>query len=95
MAHRITNLLIGNTDTPHTAGPGGGRWTVTSLPGRVLTEGRADAIDAAEGTSRFPADYKPQVYSEGFRSRVDACAGQFGFADPPPLCRASEVPGAY
>jgi hypothetical protein len=93
MALTITDLLIGNADTPHTAGLGGGRWTVTSLPGHVLTEVRAAAMETAEAACQIPADCKPEVYDEGFWSRVDACAGQVGFPDPPPLCRRPRCPG--
>jgi hypothetical protein len=44
--------------------------------------------------SQIPADCNPEVYDEGFWSRVDAWAGQFGRAGPAGIVQASEVPGA-
>ena len=41
MVLTITNHLIRSADVPHTAGLGDDGGTVTWLPGRVLTEGRA------------------------------------------------------
>ena len=63
------------------------------LPGRVLTEGQAAAIETAEAASQIPADCNPEAYDEGFWPRVDAWAGQFGLTDPPPLCRHPRCPG--
>jgi hypothetical protein len=82
MALTITNHLIRRADTAHTAVLGGGGGTVTWLPGRVLTEGRAAAIETAEAASQIPDDCNPEVYDEGFWSRVDAWAGQLGLTDP-------------
>ena len=55
---------------------------MTWLPGRVLTEGRAAAIEAAGAASQIPAGCHPEVYDEGFWSRVDAWAGQLGLTGP-------------
>ena len=44
--------------------------------------------------SQIPADCDPEVYGEGFWSRVDAWAGQFGLTGPAGIVLASEVPGA-
>jgi hypothetical protein len=66
----------------HTAGLGDGGGTVTWLPGRGLTEGRAATIESAGAASRIPADCNPGVYDEGFWSRVDAWAGQLGLTEP-------------
>ena len=74
MVLTITNHLIRSADTPHTADLGDGGGTVTWLPGRVLTEGQAAAIEIAESASQIPADCNPEVYDEGFWSRVDAWA---------------------
>ena len=63
------------------------------LPGRVLTEGRAAVIEIAEAASQIPADCNPEVYDEGFWSRVDAWAGQLGLTGPPPLCGHPRWPG--
>ena len=93
MALTITNHLIRSTDAPHTAGFGDGGGIVTWLPGRVLTEGRAAAIETAGEASQIPADCNPEVYDEGFWSRVDARAGQFGLAGLAGIVLASEVPG--
>jgi hypothetical protein len=67
---------------------------VIRLPGRVLTGGRAAAIEAAGAASQIPADGNPQVYDEGSWSRVNACAGQFGLTGPADIVKASGVPGA-
>ena len=63
---------------PRAAECGDGGWSVTWLPGRVLTEGQAAAIETAEAASQIPADCNPEVYDEGFWSRGDAWAGQLG-----------------
>jgi hypothetical protein len=65
---------------------------VTWLPGRVLTEGRAVAVETAAPASQIPADCNPEVYDEGFWSRVDAWVGQLGLTDPPPLWRHPRCP---
>jgi hypothetical protein len=46
------------------------------------------------GASQIPADCNPEVYDEGFWSRVDAWVGQFGRTGPAAIVQASEVPGA-
>ena len=94
MALTITNHLIRSADTPHTAELGDGGRAVTSLPGRVLTEGQAAAMEIAEAASQIPADCDPKVYDGGFWSRVDASAGQPGVAGPAAIMQASELPGA-
>ena len=92
MALTITDHPIRSADAPHTAGLGDGGGTVTWLPGRVLTGGRA-AIETAEAACQIPADCNPEVYDEGFRSRADAWAGQLGLTGPPPLCGHPRWPG--
>jgi hypothetical protein len=94
MALTITNHLIRSADAPRTAGFGDGGGIVTWLPGRVLTGGLATAIEAAGAASQIPADCHPEVYDEGFWSRVDAWAGQFGLTGPAAIVLASEVLGA-
>ena len=94
MALTITNHLIRRTDTPHAAGLGDGGRTVTSLPGRVLTEGQAAAMEIAGAASQIPAGCDPEVYDQGLWSRVDARAGQPGVAGPAAIMQASEVAGA-
>jgi hypothetical protein len=89
MALTITNHLIRNADTPHTAGLGDGGWTVTWLPGRGLTKGQAAAIETAGAASQIPADCNPQVHGEGFWSRVNAWAGQFGLTGHAGIVQAS------
>ena len=74
MALTITNHLILSADTSHTAELGDGGCTVAWLPGRMLTEGQTAAMEIAEAASQIPADCDPEVYAEGFRSRVDAWA---------------------
>lgn len=74
MALTITNQLIRCADTPHAAGPGDGGWTVTWLPGRVLTAGQAAAMEIAGAASQIRAGCHPEVSGEGFWSPVDAWA---------------------
>jgi len=93
MGLTITDHLIRSADAPHTAGAGDGGGTVKWLPGRVLIEGRAAVIKTAEAASQIPADWAPEVCGEGFSSRVDAWAGQFGLTGPAGIAQASEVPG--
>ena len=93
MALMITNHLIRGADALHSAGFGDGAGIVIRLPGRVLTGGRAAAMEAAGAASQIPADCNPEVYDEGFWSRVDAWAGQFGLTGPAAIMPASEVPG--
>ena len=94
MALTITNHLVRNADAPHTAGLGDGGGIMTWLPGRVLTGGRAAAMEAAGAASQIPAHFDAEVYDEGFWSRVGAGAGQLGLAGPAGIVQASEVPGA-
>jgi len=54
MAVTITNHQIRSADTPPTAGLCDGGWTVTWLPGRVLTEGQAAAMEIAGAASQIP-----------------------------------------
>ena len=75
------------------------------MPARGQVIDLAGARDAGIGTvilirdheygeaSQIPADCNPEVYDEGFWSRVDAWAGQFGLAGLGGIVLASEVPG--
>jgi len=65
------------------------RWKLITRP-----EGRAAAVETAEAAGQIPADCSPEVYNEGFWSRVDAWAGRFGLSGPAAVMQASEVPGA-
>ena len=94
MAVTITNDLIRSADTPPTAGPGGGGWTVTWLPGRVLTEGQAAAMEIAGAASQIPAGCGPGVHDEGLWSRADGRVGRFGVTGPAAHIQASGVAGA-
>jgi hypothetical protein len=94
MALTITNHLIRSPDTRHTAGLGDGGWPVTWLPGRVLTEGQAAAMEIAGAASQIPAGCDPEVYDEGFWSLRTPGPGQPGLTGPAAVMQASEVPGA-
>ena len=93
MALTITNHLVRSADAPHTAGLGDVAGIVIRLPGGVLTEGRAAAVEAAGAASQIPADCNPEVYDEGFWSRLDAWGGRFGRTRPAGIVQASMVPG--
>jgi hypothetical protein len=94
MALTITNHQTRSADAPHTAGLGDGGGTVTWLPGRMLTEGRAAVMRTAEVVSQIPADCSPEVYDEGFWSGADIWASRLGLTGPAGMVQASEVPGA-
>jgi hypothetical protein len=49
---------------------------------------------AAGAASQIAADCDPEVYDEGFWSRVSAWAGQFGLTGSTGIVRASGMPGA-
>jgi hypothetical protein len=66
---------------------------VRALPVAVTLMDQARAWKGRPA-SQIPADCNPEVYDEGFWSRVDACAGQFGLTGPAGIVQASEVPGA-
>ena len=53
-----------------------------------------DQARAEGAASQIPADCNPEVYDEGFWSRVDPWAGQRGLTGPAGIVLASEVPGA-
>ena len=89
MALTITNHLTRSADTAHSAGFGDGAGIVIRLPGRVLLRGRAAAIETAGAASQIPADCNPQVHGEGFWSRVNAWAGQFGLTGHAGIVQAS------
>ncbi len=54
MGLTITIHLIRCADAPHTAGLGDGGETVTWLPGRVLTAGRAATVEDGRGGQPDP-----------------------------------------
>ena len=94
MALTITDHLIRSADTPHAAEFGDGGWTVTWLPGRVLTGGQAAAVEIAGAASQIPAGCDPEVYDEGFWSPWTPGPGHLGHTGPAAIMQASEVPGA-
>jgi hypothetical protein len=59
--------LIRCADAPRTAGLGDGGGTVTWLPGRVVTAGRAAAVKTAEAASQIPAGWLGRC--RGWRSK--------------------------
>jgi hypothetical protein len=67
---------------------------VTWLPGRVLAEGRAAAMEIAGAASLIPAGCGPGVHDEGFWSRAEARVGQFGVTGPAAGIQVSGVAGA-
>jgi len=50
-------------------------------------------METAGTASQILADCNPEVYDEGFWSRVDARVGQLGLTGPAAIVQASEVPG--
>jgi hypothetical protein len=102
-AHRAGGLTDGAhdhqsrdrcADALHRAGFGDGAGIVIRRPGRVLAGGGPAAMEATGAASQIPADCHPEVYDEGFRSRVNAWAGQFGPTEPAGIVQASGLPGA-
>lgn len=94
MALTITDKAIRGTDTPHRAHRQlSATWTVTWLPGRLLSRDQAiTAMTIAEEVGRIPADCDPEVYDEASWSRVDALADELGMSGPDAVARASESP---
>jgi RNA polymerase sigma factor (sigma-70 family) len=88
MALTITHHLIRSADTQHTAGLGDGGGTVTWLPGRVLTGGRAAAIETAGAASQIPADCRSTAAS---RSRCTTPLGEDGDSEFGDLIEDSEA----
>lgn len=68
-------------------------WTVTSLPGRALTQDQAEAaMSIAAEVGRIPTDAGPEAYSPAFWARMDRWAAELGLAGPDAVARASEPP---
>ena len=56
MNRTVTDRLLCSTDTSHTSERSGSGWTVTWLPGRVLTPSQAEAaMNIAEELGTIPA----------------------------------------
>ena len=94
MALTITDHPIRSADAPHTAGLGDGGGTVTWLPGRVLTGGRAAAVETAGAGQPGPGRLQPGGVRRGVlvpRGRLGRPARPCG---PAAIMQASEVPGA-
>jgi hypothetical protein len=91
MALTITNDLIRSADTPHGRARRRMDRDVATRP--VLTEGQAAAREIA-GAGQIPAGCGPGVHDEGFWSRADARAGEFGVTGPAAHIQASGVAGA-
>jgi hypothetical protein len=64
---------------------------VRALPVAVTLMGQARARRACYGprATQIPADCNPEVYGEGFWSRVNAWAGQFALTGPAGIVQAS------
>ena len=93
MGLTITIHLIRCADASRTAGLGDGGGTVTWLPGRVVTAGRAAAVKTAEAASQIPADCSPEVSGEGVLvpcGRLGRPARPYG---PAGIVHASGMPG--
>jgi hypothetical protein len=93
----ITDRAIRSTVTSHTAerASAGGEdgWRVSWLTGRVLSAAQAQAaMLIAEAAGDVDADCDPELYDEGFWSRLDAWAAQLGMPGPAALAQAAAVP---
>jgi hypothetical protein len=94
MALTITNHLIRSADTPYPAKLCDGRWTLTWLAARVLTEGQA-ATKTAQADSNIPANDDPEVHDEGSGPARTPGRASSVFADSAAVMQAPEVPAAY
>jgi hypothetical protein len=91
----ITPRLMRSTHTAHTARPCGAGWTVSWLPGRVLTRSQAvAAMNIAEAAGAIPASAGPEVLTDAFWLQVDGLAAGLGLSGPAAVVRASEPPAA-
>jgi hypothetical protein len=86
----ITDRAIRSAVTPHAAErTGGAGWRVSWLAGRDLSAGQAQAaMLIAEAACDAGADCDPELYDEGFWSRLDAWAAQLGMPGPAALVQA-------
>ena len=90
----ITDRAIRSTVTPHSAErtgeSGENGWRVSWLAGRALSAGLAEAaMLIAEAACDVDADCDPELYDEGFWSRLDAWAAQLGMPGPAAFARAA------
>jgi hypothetical protein len=90
----ITDRAIRPTVTPHAAErTGEGCWRVSWLAGRNLNAGQARAaMLIAEAACDLDADCDPELYDQGFWSRLDAWAAQLGLPGPAALAQAAAPP---
>src|SRR5579863_6158358 len=85
-AGRAPRIALASIPASPVAGPSRARSAGVILRGWELI--------TRPGCHRRPAGCNPEVYDEGFWSRVDAWVGQFGLTGPAGIVQASEVPGA-
>jgi hypothetical protein len=91
----ITSRIIRSPATRHIAElvQGSAEWRVSWLPARPLAQDQAvAAMELAEAVGQIPADCDPEVYDEGFWSRVDALAAKLGMSASAAVGRASKSP---
>jgi hypothetical protein len=93
----ITDRAIRSTVTPHAAERAGAGdedgWRVSWLAARLLSARQAEAaMLIAEAACDVDADCDPELYDEGFWSRLDAWAAQLGMPGPAALAQAAAAP---
>jgi hypothetical protein len=99
MVLTITSRLIRSSTTSHTAELEGqalaDAWSVSWLPGRILT-GRqaAAAMEIADAVGQIPDDCDPEVYDDKFWDRVESFSAELGLPGPTAVMWASEPPAS-
>jgi hypothetical protein len=87
----VTDKLIWSSCTPHTAALAGNGWTVTWLPGRVLTRSQAEAAMAiAEEVGTIPAGADPEAYNDVVWDCINGWASRLGLSGRDAVARVSE-----
>jgi hypothetical protein len=99
MGLTITSKLIRSSASSHTAELEGqalaDAWSVSWLPGRVLTGRQAvAAMELADAVGQIPADCDPEVYDDKFWDRVDSWSAELALPGPTAVMWASEPPAS-
>jgi hypothetical protein len=86
----VTDTLICSSCPRHTAALAGNGWTVTWLPGWVLTRSQAEAAMAiAEEVGTIPAGADPEAYDDVVWDCINGWASRLGLSGP--RCRRAGI----
>jgi ribosomal protein L37AE/L43A len=92
MSRTVTDTLIRSPCTAHTAELSGNGWTVTWLPGRILTRSQAEAaMNIAEELGAIPAGADPED-DDVLWDCINGWAADLGLSGRDAVARVSEPP---